>query len=60
MVEPSRLQLTHWAPAHTDPVRQPRGLRIHFLAPTADPRIDREVRHHIAGPDQLAVGFQFP
>eukprot|EP00969_Alexandrium_andersonii_P192204 8489416-Alexandrium_andersonii.AAC.1 len=60
MVGPSRIDLTRRAPAHADPVRQLHGLDLRFWTPTRNPHIDREVSHHIAGPDQLALGYQFP
>eukprot|EP00975_Prorocentrum_lima_P067807 12917092-Prorocentrum_lima.AAC.1 len=60
MVGPSRVDYLQRRPAHADPVRQPRGVEIRFWAPARDPAVDQQVSHRVAGPGQMAYGYQFP
>eukprot|EP00969_Alexandrium_andersonii_P023556 1028699-Alexandrium_andersonii.AAC.1 len=60
MLEASAIQHLGFRRAYTRPIHNLEGLDIRFWARAMDPAADLLVSHHVASPDQLCHGMQFP
>eukprot|EP00969_Alexandrium_andersonii_P021318 931487-Alexandrium_andersonii.AAC.1 len=47
-------------PLGTNPHELPNGLNRPYYVPTADRNVERQRHHHIAGPNEIAHGYEYP